>query len=114
MADVMSHGGDGARDRPHQPPTGSIRLASPVHSILCYPSYTEVLEEHRARLCSIIESHFDLQDDQSPDEYWAVRAVVDRLAADRYRDYKLKRIHGIVPEDDEDENENDGGDLEDL
>ncbi|KAL2454993.1 Uncharacterized protein Adt_47509 [Abeliophyllum distichum] len=42
----------------------------------CYPSWTE--------------SYFDLQADRSPDQYRAVYAVVDRLAANRYRDYKLK------------------------
>ncbi|KAL2491265.1 Uncharacterized protein Adt_26893 [Abeliophyllum distichum] len=50
----------------------------------CYPSWTEVPEEQRARLHSIIEG------DWSPDEYRAVCAAVDRLAADRYHDYKLK------------------------
>ncbi|KAL2491301.1 hypothetical protein Adt_26929 [Abeliophyllum distichum] len=37
--------------------------------LLCHPSWTKVLEEQRARLHSIIESYFDLQDDRSPDEY---------------------------------------------
>ncbi|KAL2457999.1 hypothetical protein Adt_46123 [Abeliophyllum distichum] len=56
----------------------------------CYPSWTEVLEEQRARLRSIIESYFDLQGDRSPDECRTVCAAVDHLAADRYQDYKLK------------------------
>ncbi|KAL2541610.1 Uncharacterized protein Adt_02588 [Abeliophyllum distichum] len=46
----------------------------------CYPSWTEVPEEQRARLRSIIKS----------DEYRTVCAAVDRLAADCYQDYKLK------------------------
>ncbi|KAL2466727.1 Uncharacterized protein Adt_42578 [Abeliophyllum distichum] len=46
----------------------------------CYPSWTEVPEEH----------YFNLQGDRSPDEYCVVFAAVDRLAADCYRDYKLK------------------------
>ncbi|KAL2525437.1 Uncharacterized protein Adt_10491 [Abeliophyllum distichum] len=50
----------------------------------CYPLWTEVQEEQRLRLHRIIEG------DRSPDEYRAVCATVDRLAADRYRDYKLK------------------------
>ncbi|KAL2480517.1 hypothetical protein Adt_33483 [Abeliophyllum distichum] len=36
------------------------------------------------------QSYFDLQGNRSPDEYWAVCAVVDHLAADHYRDYKFK------------------------
>ncbi|KAL2470898.1 hypothetical protein Adt_39034 [Abeliophyllum distichum] len=57
---------------------------------LCYPSWTEVPEEHRARLRSIIESYFDLQGDRSPDEYWAICAATDHLATNRYHSYKLK------------------------
>ncbi|KAL2542634.1 hypothetical protein Adt_03612 [Abeliophyllum distichum] len=56
----------------------------------CYPSWTEVPEEQRAKLCSIIESYFDLQGDRLPDEYRAVCAAVNHLAADRYQDYKRK------------------------
>ncbi|KAL2542422.1 Uncharacterized protein Adt_03400 [Abeliophyllum distichum] len=56
----------------------------------CYLSWTEVPEQQRAQLRSIIESYFDLQGDRSPDEYRPVCADVDHLAADRYRDYKLK------------------------
>ncbi|KAL2465975.1 hypothetical protein Adt_41826 [Abeliophyllum distichum] len=41
-------------------------------------------------LRSIIESYFDLQGDRLPNEYWAVYATVDRLAANHYQDYKLK------------------------
>ncbi|KAL2542621.1 hypothetical protein Adt_03599 [Abeliophyllum distichum] len=50
----------------------------------CYPLWIEVLEEQRARLRSIIESYFDLQDDRSPDKCRTVCAAVDHLAADRY------------------------------
>ncbi|KAL2480043.1 hypothetical protein Adt_33009 [Abeliophyllum distichum] len=50
----------------------------------CYHSWTEVLEKQRARLRSIIEG------DRSPNEYQVVCAAIDRLATDRYRDYKLK------------------------
>ncbi|KAL2475010.1 Uncharacterized protein Adt_35746 [Abeliophyllum distichum] len=49
----------------------------------CYPSWTEVPEEQRTRLHSIIESYFDLQGDRSPNEYRAVYTAIDRLAADR-------------------------------
>ncbi|KAL2487048.1 hypothetical protein Adt_31804 [Abeliophyllum distichum] len=56
----------------------------------CYPSWTEVLEEQRALLRCIIESYFDLQGDRLPDQYRAVCATVDYLAANRYRNYKLK------------------------
>ncbi|KAL2471473.1 Uncharacterized protein Adt_04730 [Abeliophyllum distichum] len=56
----------------------------------CYPSWTEVPEEQRARLRSIIESYFDLHGNRSPDEYRAVCATVDRLATIRYRNYKLE------------------------
>ncbi|KAL2533364.1 hypothetical protein Adt_06715 [Abeliophyllum distichum] len=79
MADVMSHGGNSAGDPPQQ---SSHRLASACES--------EVPEEQRTRLCSIIESYFDLQGDRLPDEYMAICAAVDRLVADRYCDYKLK------------------------
>ncbi|KAL2534105.1 hypothetical protein Adt_07456 [Abeliophyllum distichum] len=92
MAGVMSHEGDGAGNLPQQP---LHRLASTCESVRfivppCYPSWTEVLEEQRARLRNIIESYFDLHGDHSPDEYRMVCAAVDRLAADRYRDYKIK------------------------
>ncbi|KAL2505330.1 hypothetical protein Adt_20951 [Abeliophyllum distichum] len=43
---------------------------------------------------SCIESYFDLQSDRSPDKYWAVCVAV---AADRYRDYKLK-VHNHLNE----------------
>ncbi|KAL2471541.1 hypothetical protein Adt_39677 [Abeliophyllum distichum] len=56
----------------------------------CYPSWIEVLKEQQACLHSIIETYFDLQDDRSSDEYPTVYTVVDRLAANCYRDYKLK------------------------
>ncbi|KAL2505159.1 hypothetical protein Adt_20780 [Abeliophyllum distichum] len=52
-------------------------------------------DEQQARLRSIIESYFDLQGDQSFDNYWAVCAAIDRLAADRYRDYKLKAHNNL-------------------
>ncbi|KAL2525428.1 Uncharacterized protein Adt_10482 [Abeliophyllum distichum] len=55
----------------------------------CYPSWTEVPVEQRARLRSIIEG------DRSPHEYRAVCADVDCLAADRYRDYKLKAYNHL-------------------
>ncbi|KAL2491734.1 hypothetical protein Adt_27362 [Abeliophyllum distichum] len=55
-----------------------------------YSSWTEVPEEQRAQLRSIIESYFDLQGDQLPNEYWAVYTTVDRMVADHYCDYKLK------------------------
>ncbi|KAL2491727.1 Uncharacterized protein Adt_27355 [Abeliophyllum distichum] len=109
----MSHGGDDAGDPPPQP---SRRLDSTCKfgNILyqtycicygvslealtlrrftvppCYSSWTEVPEEQRAQLRSIIESYFDLQGDRSPNEYWAVYTTVDRLVANHYRDYKLK------------------------
>ncbi|KAL2480525.1 Uncharacterized protein Adt_33491 [Abeliophyllum distichum] len=35
----------------------------------CYPSWTDVPEELRAWLCSIIKSYFDIQGNRSPDEY---------------------------------------------
>ncbi|KAL2454971.1 hypothetical protein Adt_47528 [Abeliophyllum distichum] len=37
----------------------------------------------------MLQSYFDFQGD-AIDQYWAVCAAVDRLAVDRYRDYKLK------------------------
>ncbi|KAL2497896.1 hypothetical protein Adt_23446 [Abeliophyllum distichum] len=63
-----------------------VRFTTPS----CYHSWTEVPEEQRARLRSIIKSYFDPQGDQSLDEYWVVCAAVDRLVADRYHDYNLK------------------------
>ncbi|KAL2481276.1 Uncharacterized protein Adt_34242 [Abeliophyllum distichum] len=54
-----------------------VRFIVPI----CYPSWTE--------------SYFDLQGDRSPDEYRAVCGVVDHLAADRYRDYKLKAYNHL-------------------
>ncbi|KAL2518242.1 hypothetical protein Adt_14489 [Abeliophyllum distichum] len=143
MADVMSHGGDGAGDPSQQLShrlalglrsprqgdgvsleastlrwfgrlTGRCHFLSLVECTMqpirntvkyftclvenqmrftvhpCYPSWTEVSEEQRARLRSIIESYFDLQGDRSPDEYREVCAAVDRLVTNRYRDYKLK------------------------
>ncbi|KAL2532187.1 hypothetical protein Adt_05538 [Abeliophyllum distichum] len=62
-----------------------VRITMPP----CYPSWTEDLEEQRTRLHRIIESYFDLQGDRSLDEYRTVCAAVDRLAVDRYHDYKL-------------------------
>ncbi|KAL2542828.1 Uncharacterized protein Adt_03806 [Abeliophyllum distichum] len=56
-----------------------------------YPSWTEVPEEQRARLRSIIESYFNLHGESVARlSTWAVIVAVDRLAANRYRDYKLK------------------------
>ncbi|KAL2527271.1 hypothetical protein Adt_12325 [Abeliophyllum distichum] len=63
IVDVISHGGDGAGDPPQQP-------------------------SHR--LASACECYFNLQGDRSPNEYRMVCAAVDRLAANRYHDYKLK------------------------
>ncbi|KAL2487319.1 hypothetical protein Adt_32075 [Abeliophyllum distichum] len=62
MADVMSHGGDGAGILPHQPPRRfrcvlRFRFTMPPY----YPSWTEVPEEQRARLRSIIEVHNHLK-----------------------------------------------------
>ncbi|KAL2485671.1 Uncharacterized protein Adt_30427 [Abeliophyllum distichum] len=53
----------------------------------CYPSWTEVPEEQLARLQLL----------RLPDKYQAVCAAVDRLVADRYRDYKLK-VHNYLKE----------------
>ncbi|KAL2471331.1 Uncharacterized protein Adt_39467 [Abeliophyllum distichum] len=50
----------------------------------CYPSWTEVPEEQRARATSMCRAIGLL------DEYRGVCAAVDRLAADRYSEYKLK------------------------
>ncbi|KAL2526274.1 hypothetical protein Adt_11328 [Abeliophyllum distichum] len=58
----MSYGGDGARDPLQQPPHRLDSASPPLKR----------------------------WDDQSPDEYRAVYTAVDRLVADRYRDYKIK------------------------
>ncbi|KAL2512869.1 hypothetical protein Adt_18469 [Abeliophyllum distichum] len=73
----MLHRGDGAGDPPQQSPH---RLDSACESVRftvppCYPSLTEVLEEQWTWLRSIIESYFELQGDQLPDEYWADKLV---------------------------------------
>ncbi|KAL2471163.1 hypothetical protein Adt_39299 [Abeliophyllum distichum] len=44
----------------------------------------------------MLRSYFDLQDDPSSDEYRAICATVDRLAADPYRDYKLKAHNHLI------------------
>ncbi|KAL2505868.1 hypothetical protein Adt_21489 [Abeliophyllum distichum] len=49
--------------------------------LLYYPSWTE--------------SYFDLQGDWSPDEYLAVYAAINRLAANRYQDYKLNAYNHL-------------------
>ncbi|KAL2487217.1 Uncharacterized protein Adt_31973 [Abeliophyllum distichum] len=61
----------------------------------CYPSWTEVLEEQRARLHSIIESYFYFQGNQSSNEYRTIYVAVDLLAVDRYRYYKLKAYNHL-------------------
>ncbi|KAL2480741.1 Uncharacterized protein Adt_33707 [Abeliophyllum distichum] len=63
----------------------------------CYPSWTEVPEDQQVLVTSIIESYFDLQDDQSLDEYREACTAVDRVATDRYRDYKLKAHNHLKP-----------------
>ncbi|KAL2505979.1 hypothetical protein Adt_21600 [Abeliophyllum distichum] len=38
----------------------------------------------------MLQSYFDFQGDQSPDEYRSVCTAINRMVADRYQDYKLK------------------------
>ncbi|KAL2453283.1 Uncharacterized protein Adt_49217 [Abeliophyllum distichum] len=112
MADVILHESDGAGHPPHQPPCqlDSLYKSTPMSKQrdICQGinfekvpnrnrplfiafnnvEHTKVPQEQRAWFCSIIESYFDLQDDQSLDEYWAMCAAVDCLADDHYRDKK--------------------------
>ncbi|KAL2480235.1 Uncharacterized protein Adt_33201 [Abeliophyllum distichum] len=81
MADVMSHRSDGARDPPQQPPH---RLA------LACESVPPPKRRGISRGIIFEKSYFDLHGDRSPDEYRTVYAAIDRLAADCYRDCKLK------------------------
>ncbi|KAL2480307.1 hypothetical protein Adt_33273 [Abeliophyllum distichum] len=80
MADVISYRGDGAGDPPHQLPR---RFDSSGESVP--PSKQWGISQGIN-----LESYFDLQGDRSRNEYRAVCAAVDRLVADRYRDYEFK------------------------
>ncbi|KAL2471070.1 protein of unknown function DUF4218 [Abeliophyllum distichum] len=86
---VVDEEGNGAGDPSPQPP---CRLDSAFRFTVrpYHPSWTKAPEEQWARLRNIIESYFDLQYDESPDEYRVVCAAIDCLVTDRYCDYKLK------------------------
>ncbi|KAL2487077.1 putative transposase [Abeliophyllum distichum] len=95
MADVMSHGGDSAGDPPQQP---SHRLDSACKKMPLPIAFDNVeriiqsIENNTKYFTRLVgnQSYFNLQGDRLPDEYRAVCAAVDYLAADRYHNYKLK------------------------
>ncbi|KAL2526633.1 hypothetical protein Adt_11687 [Abeliophyllum distichum] len=105
MADVMSHGGNGAEDPSQQPPhrldsTYESALPSKRRGIFRGINLEKIWQANEKRPLPTIQSiennvkyftrlvgnqnYFDLQSDRLPDEYWAVCAAVDHLAADRY------------------------------
>ncbi|KAL2542475.1 Uncharacterized protein Adt_03453 [Abeliophyllum distichum] len=116
MADVMSHGGDGACDPLHQPSRtfhSSCEFVSPSKRLgisrginlekawqanekrplsMAFDNIEQTIKNNMKYFMRLIgnQSYFDLQNDWSPDKYHAFCAFVDFLAADRYRDYKFK------------------------